>query len=584
MGDMWNHDARVDKYLYVRSNAFVIRLLGFLGTGATLLMAIGYSKFIGISPLYLLIFGPVVAIFIFNKLSRYVIQLFYPKFDIAKHNEFIHEYWKTHEKPLVDIFLPWAGEDLEMHEEVLRAVKNIDYENFKVYMLDDKGSDEHKALAEKYGFVHLSRPNKGEHKKSGNLEYGYNHSNGKFVFILDADFIPLKSSLTDLIPYIASDPKIGILQTPQYLDQHNEVHKRSKIEFGGGNIVEDFYKISQPCRDVFGAAMCVGTSAVYRREAIDLLHGTPKVHASEDLATGLLITEHGYYVKYLPLIESIGKSPETYQGYFKQHHRWCSGNLVFAHYWPRANMNVVARLIYMGNPAYYLSEALGVFFSFHFLALLYFHPDTLSLANTAYFIPYVIFSRIILPLSKSEKSKMGTKLAALSNSYTYIYTYLYMLVKGVPTWHPTGVKTSKLHKDFVGSIDIGIIISSVFLITFLFVILSRPSVLGNYNNYIVLGWSFYSAVWHSIFLYEASKFILSNKLNEVDNTFHRVLLYAKAHVVPLLTILLTITLVGYTVVALENPHAVTVEAIHTVLGIRDEAPVVSVLTTVKETN
>ncbi len=55
-------------------------------------------------------------------------------------------------------------------------------------MLDDSGKEEHKKLAEKYGCVHLSRPNKGEYKKSGNLEYGYAHSDGDYIFILDADF------------------------------------------------------------------------------------------------------------------------------------------------------------------------------------------------------------------------------------------------------------------------------------------------------------------------------------------------------------------------------------------------------------
>ena len=129
------------------------------------------------------------------------------------------------------------------------------YRNYKVYMLDDVGSSEHQALAEKYHCVYLSRPNKGEYKKAGNLEYGYQHSDGKFVFILDADFIPIADALRDIVPYIATNKDIGILQTPQYFEQTRDLHKASKIEFGGGNIVEDFYRIIMPCRDEFKAAI-----------------------------------------------------------------------------------------------------------------------------------------------------------------------------------------------------------------------------------------------------------------------------------------------------------------------------------------
>lgn len=351
----WQHPLHLDKYQYAKTNPYIVRIVGVLGILATLSMGFGFWRFFQVDLRYLLIFGPVVFIFLLNKTLRYILQLFYQKFDIRKHEAFVKDFWTHNSEPSVDIFLPFAGEDLDVHKQVVAAARSLNYVNYKVYMLDDAGSAEHAALAESHGFVYLSRPNKGEYKKSGNLEFGYANSTGEFIFILDADFIPTADSLRDLIPYISSDPSIGILQTPQFFEQTDVVHNKSKIEFGGGNIVEEFYRIIMPSRDEFKAAMCVGTSAVYRRETINKLDGTPKVHASEDLATGLLITQYGYYVKYLPLIVSMGTSPETYQGYFKQHQRWCSGNIVFAKYWPAAKLSLMARLIYLINPLYYLS-------------------------------------------------------------------------------------------------------------------------------------------------------------------------------------------------------------------------------------
>ncbi len=539
-------------------NPYLIRFIGLLGIIATLFMGIGLWYYLSLSWVYLLLFGPGIAVFLLNKILRYALQTFYPKFNIQRHEKFIADFWSCRrEEPSVDVFLPWAGEDLSIHEEVVRAVSELNYRNIRVYMLDDIGSDDHQKLAERYGFTYLSRPNKGEYKKSGNLQYGYEHSSGKYVFVLDADFIPTQNSLRDLIPYIDSADEIGILQTPQYFEQTKDVHTRSKIEFGGGNIVEDFYRIIQPSRDEFKAAMCVGTSAIYRRSAILKLEGTPKVHASEDLATGLLITKHGYYVKYLPLISSMGKSPETYQGYFKQHMRWCSGNLIFARYWPGAYMNLVARIIYITNPLYYLSEALTVIFAFQFLVLLYFHADTLSLYHTLYFLPYIVLSKVIIPFTKSNKNKPGTKLAALSNVYTYFYTYIHMIVRGVPNWHPTGVKISNLHGDFVQAMSMGVGISSLFILLFLFVIFSRPEIFGNYHTYMVLGWALYSVFWHTLFLHSVWSYIRPLKSVHLVSQVDKAYLYVRSHSI----IVLFITLIGSTffhaVITLLNPSTPT---------------------------
>jgi len=568
---MWKSSLVLDIYLYAKTNPYLVKTLAILGIISTILMALGFLNFINLNPLYLIIFGPIIAIFIINKLMRFTLQLFYQGLNIEKHKYFISKFWAENKEPTVNIFLPWAGEDIKMHEEVVRAATQLNYKNYKVYMLDDIGSSEHKKLAEKYNANYLSRPNKGVYKKSGNLEFGYRNSNGEFVLILDADFIPIKDILKHLIPYIASDKKIGIIQTPQYFEQTNNIHNKSKIEFGGGNIVEEFYRIVMPCRDEFKAAMCVGTSAIYRRHTISLLNGTPKVHASEDLATGLLITQYRYYVKYLPLIVSMGKSPETYQGYFKQHMRWCSGNLVFAKYWPIARLSLMGRLIYATNPLHYFSEALSIIFSFQLLFLLYFHSESLSLMHTLYFLPYIILSRFLLPLTKKNKNKIGTRLAALNNSYTYFYTYIRMLVKGVPAWQPSGVKSSKLHADFNNAFNMGTIISSLYIITFIFVLIKNFSVFGNFNTYIVLAWCFYSVFWHSIYLTSVAKYIHQFKIENVGNIFTKSFVFARTYSSIFLLLVVVSISIPNAIIAISNPYSPTYLAVNNFLNIQDES-------------
>jgi len=58
------------------------------------------------------------------------------------------------------------------------------------YVLDDSASAEIKALAREFGFVYATRPNRGWYKKSGNLWFGYQISEGDYILLLDADFAP----------------------------------------------------------------------------------------------------------------------------------------------------------------------------------------------------------------------------------------------------------------------------------------------------------------------------------------------------------------------------------------------------------
>ena len=105
-------------------------------------------------------------------------------------------------------------------------------------------------------------------KKAGNIKHGYENSSGEFIVIFDADFAPHHDFIRDLLPY-TSDPRTAIVQSPQYFQTDKDVHKRSIIEYGAGQVQEDFYRIIQQSRDTFGAAICVGSNAIYRRSAIE---------------------------------------------------------------------------------------------------------------------------------------------------------------------------------------------------------------------------------------------------------------------------------------------------------------------------
>ena len=58
--------------------------------------------------------------------------------------------------------------------------------------------------------------------------------------------------------------------------------------------------------DRFNAAVCVGSCAVYRREAVEPFGGVAPIEHSEDMYTGYKMTEIGYRVRATGLLKGRG--------------------------------------------------------------------------------------------------------------------------------------------------------------------------------------------------------------------------------------------------------------------------------------
>ena len=170
--------------------------------------------------------------------------------------------WNPAHVPSIDVFLPSAGEDLAVLSNTYRHVSALQWRGeVNVLVLDDSAREDVRRLAHGHGFTYLSRPNRGWFKKAGNLRYAFEHSAGDVILVLDADFVPRPDALTELVPYL-DDPAIGIVQSPQYFDSHSRMNW---IQRAAGATQILFYRWVQPSRDRSRAAICVGTSALYRR-------------------------------------------------------------------------------------------------------------------------------------------------------------------------------------------------------------------------------------------------------------------------------------------------------------------------------
>ncbi|HUB93598.1 MAG TPA: glycosyltransferase [Verrucomicrobiae bacterium] len=459
---------RDEKYFYALNahDSRLVRMLGLLGVASTLFVVLGYYQFLHISPYLAAFFSPVLIIITLYYLIQYALLVFYPGFDLSRHKQKVADFWhiaqKTGRAPRVAVFIPAAGESVEVVEGTLRAATNIEYSNFHVFVLDDSKEAIYKTLATDLHVGYIRRENVGEGKKAGNMNHALGQIRGyDYILVLDADFQARPEILHELVPYAGDD--VGIVQSPQHFPLDNDAHRRSKIEYGAAYIQQDFYRITQVARNRFGAAICVGTSALYNIQALKRVGGyegvgQPRGWAhSEDVHTGLKMlnfynpADKRYRIVYVPIQLAKGSCPDTHHSFYKQQNRWATGSMqlmlsgktLFS-----SRLSLPQRFIYGSNSLYYFYTMTVLLSPVYLLALaLSDHPS--SWAFTLYFIPSLIFKHVIEPyVLRKQRAPLATSLVVLSNAYTFLQALILLIIRRPLGWEATGTKGTKKSAHF----------------------------------------------------------------------------------------------------------------------------------------
>lgn len=326
--------------------------------------------------------------------------------------------WSPLRPPSVDVFLPCAGEPVHVLENTYRHVQGLLYPGLiSVYVLDDGGRDEVKALASRFGFRYLCRPDRGRLKKAGNLAYGLAHSTSDAVTILDADFAARPEYLLELMPYL-DDPAVGIVQSPQFFDTRVG---GPWLQRAAGADQELFYRWFQPSLDAVGAPICVGTCAVYRRSALDAIGGFSQIAHSEDIHTGVAMMGRGYEIRYVPVILAKGLCPDSMAPYVSQQYRWCSGSLTLmaSSEFRSMPMSWRQRVCFWSGFGYYISTAVTAFLAFvPPIYLLWDDPRVIHDRDYLFLLPVVFAYPLIAVLSRN-RWEFGVLRAQVAQSFAH---------------------------------------------------------------------------------------------------------------------------------------------------------------------
>lgn len=347
--------------------------------------------------------------------------------------------WQPERVPSVDVFLPSAGEPLDVLANTYLHVSRLIWAGrCTVYVLDDSGRDEVRDLAEVHGFRYLSRPDRGHLKKAGNLRYGFAQSDGELIALLDADFVPRPDFLAELAPYF-DEPDIGIVQSPQYFDINGDMNW---VQHAAGATQILFYRWVQPSRDRSDASICVGTCAVYRRAALDAAGGFAAIGHSEDVHTGVRCIAAGYRVRYVPTVVSKGLCPDDLGQFLTQQYRWCLGSmsLLGSRSFHRTAMTPGQRLSYWAGFLYYISTAIDVLaVSVPPVLMAAFSPAQVRPSNYIFVLLALVFRLAVVPYITLGRDSM-LSLTRIQTAYAFAHALaIFDVVRGrTDGWVATG--------------------------------------------------------------------------------------------------------------------------------------------------
>ena len=297
--------------------------------------------------------------------------------------------------PTVDIFIPTYDEPEFILRRTIIGCQAINYERKTVYILDDTRRSEIANLAQELGCEYLTRTN-NDHAKAGNVNHAIPLTQGEYIVIFDADFIPTRNFLQRTLGFF-QDEKLALVQTPQSFYNTDPIARNLGLEDVLTPEEEVFYRQLQPIKDGAGSVVCSGTSFVVRRKALESIGGFVTDSLSEDYFTGIRLSAKGYRLAYIDEKLSAGLAAENIAAHATQRLRWARGTLQA--FFIKSNpltipgLNPLQRLAHLEGLLHWFTSLASVFFLL--MPLAYAFLNIIPVRATTdeflfFFLPYYI--------------------------------------------------------------------------------------------------------------------------------------------------------------------------------------------------
>ncbi|MBX9824256.1 MAG: glycosyltransferase [Xanthobacteraceae bacterium] len=327
----------------------------------------------------------------------------------------------------VDVFICTYNEEAAILERTMIGATGLNYENYRVWVLDDGRRPWLRQMAESLGCRYLTRPDNAG-AKAGNINHALAYvaqlpDPPEFVAILDADFVPMPEFLSRAM-CLFRDETVGIVQTPQHFINPDPIQTNLDAARVWPDEQRLFFDVLMPAKDAWGAAFCCGTSSVIRFAPLMRIGGFPTDSVTEDYLVTLRMKEIGSHTIYLNERLTVGLAPEGLKEYITQRGRWCLGfmQIVRGRSGPlslRSRLTFIDRLSLIDSFLHWTSiypvKLLGLVVPSLYLLFGIRAVDANLHTLLAYFLPFFIWHSLTITwLSK------GRSLAIMSDVAQYI--------------------------------------------------------------------------------------------------------------------------------------------------------------------
>ena len=287
--------------------------------------------------------------------------------------------------PIVTVQLPVFNERTVI-ARLIRATGELDWplDRLEIQVLDDS-TDETTEIAERE--VALLRERGLDAKvlrredrkgfKAGALDFGLDRARGDLLCVFDADFVPPKDFLRQLIGRF-QNPKIGMVQARwEHLNRDESFLTRAQSTLLDGHFVIE-HKVRSDSGLFFNFN---GTAGIWRRQAIADAGGWQHDTLTEDLDLSYRSQLAGWKFEYAPLVVAPAEVPPSIAAFKSQQHRWAKGSV-------QVTRKLTWRILTAKVPFKVKLEAIA-----HLTG------------NAGY--PIVLLLSVLLPLSVSEQDRFG---------------------------------------------------------------------------------------------------------------------------------------------------------------------------------
>ncbi len=232
--------------------------------------------------------------------------------------------------PSVTVQLPIFNEEYVI-ERLIDCVSNLDYPSNKlsIQVLDDSTDETTHLAANKVEYyrkrgVNISFLHRNERTgyKAGALAAALPQAAGELIAVLDADFLTPRDFLKRMVPYLAADPHLGMVQARWgHLNADYNLLTRSQALFIDGHFV-----IEQTARSRSGLLFNFnGSGGIWRKSCIVDSGGWQSDTLAEDLDLSYRAQLKDWRISYLPNVVIPGEIPPGIAAFKQQQYRWARG-------------------------------------------------------------------------------------------------------------------------------------------------------------------------------------------------------------------------------------------------------------------